>query len=99
MSDKLTVTCPYCHCALKIDAEAGVVVSHELPPRTTEKADFDARLKALESEKDRAADRRAEAKRKERSKDRLLEDRFNELLDDAKKRKDEGKPIRDIDLD
>jgi hypothetical protein len=41
----------------------------------------------------------AEAMRKEQSKDRLLEDRFKELLDDAKKRKDEGKPIRDIDLD
>ena len=41
----------------------------------------------------------AEAMRKEQSKDRLMEDKFNELLGEAKKSKDTGKPIRDIDLD
>jgi hypothetical protein len=99
MSHTLTVTCPHCHCALKIDVEAAAVISHAPPVRPSEKADFEARLKALEAEKSRASDRMAEAMRKEQSKDRLLEDRFRELLDDAKKRKDEGKPIRDIDLD
>ena len=57
MTDKLNVTCPHCHSALKIDTEA------------------------------------------EQSKDRLMEDKFNELLGEAKKSKDTGKPIRDIDLD
>lgn len=99
MSRKLSVTCPHCHSALKIDVEAETVVSHAPPERPSEKADFEARLKAIETEKSRASDRMAEAMRKEQSKDRLLEDRFRELLDDAKKRKDEGKPIRDIDLD
>jgi len=37
--------------------------------------------------------------RKEQSKGRLLEDRFRKLVDDAKKAGDDGKPIRDIDLD
>ena len=38
-------------------------------------------------------------KAQEKDKDRLMEDKFNELLGEAKKSKDTGKPIRDIDLD
>ncbi len=99
MTEKLDVTCPHCHSALKIDSEAGVVVSHTPPTRPTEKADFNTRLKDLEKEKSRAADVMAEAMRKEQSRDRLLEDRFRELLDDAKKNDDGSRPIKDIDLD
>jgi hypothetical protein len=99
MTDKLHITCPHCRSALKIDTEAGVVVEHSPPARATEKTDFDTRLKQLENEKHRAADVMAEAMRKEKSKDRLMEDRFRELLDDAKKKDDGSKPIKDIDLD
>jgi hypothetical protein len=99
MTNKLSVSCPHCGAQLKIDVDAGVVISHEVPASPRAKVDFEARLQELESEKSRAADRMAEAMRKEQSKDRLMEDRFRELLDDAKKKKDEGKPIRDIDLD
>lgn len=99
MAEKLNVTCPHCRSALKIDTEAGVVVDHTPPSRPAEKADFDARLKQLESEKNRAADLMAEAMRKEKSKDRLMGDRFRELLDDAKKKDDGSRPIKDIDLD
>lgn len=99
MTEKLNVTCPHCRSALKIDTEAGVVVDHKPPARSTEKVDFNDRLKQLESEKNRAADVMAEAMRKEKSKDRLLGDRFRELLDDAKKNDDGSRPIKDIDLD
>lgn len=99
MAEKLNVTCPHCRSALKIDTEAGVVVDHTPPSRPVEKADFDARLKQLESEKNRAAELMAEAMRKEKSKDRLMGDRFRELLDDAKKKDDGSRPIKDIDLD
>jgi len=99
MTDKIMVTCPHCHSSLKIDTEAGVVVAHEPPVYHSDKVDFDARLKQLESEKERAADRMAEAMRKEKSRDRIMEDKFRELLDDAKKKDDGKRPIRDIDLD
>lgn len=99
MTEKINVTCPHCRSTLKIDSEAGVVVDHEPPARISEKVDFNDRLKQLESEKDRAADVMAEAMRKEKSKNRLMEDRFRELLDDAKKKDDGSKPIKDIDLD
>ncbi len=99
MTDKLSITCPHCGSLIKIDREAGVVVDHEPPVQHRDKLDFDTRLKQIESEKARSADKMAEAMRKEQSKDRLMEDRFRELLDDAKKNDDGKRPIKDIDLD
>jgi hypothetical protein len=99
MSDPLKVTCPHCGSSLSLDVEAGVVVEAVPPAVHREKLDFDVRLKEIEAEKRRAADRMAEAMRKEQSKGRLLEDRFRKLVDDVKKAGDDSKPIRDIDLD
>ncbi len=99
MSDPVIVSCPHCGSNLTIDIEAGVVVDHSPPVVHKEKTDFDERLKQIEDEKHRASDKMAEAMRKEHSKERLLEDRFRKLMDDAKKMPDTGKPIRDIDLD
>jgi len=99
MSDPLKLTCPHCGSTLTVDVAAGVIAECTPPAVHREKVDFDARLKEMEAEKQRAADRMAEAMRKEQSKGRLLEDRFRKLVDDAKKAGDDGKPIRDIDLD
>lgn len=99
MSQQVIVSCPHCGSNLTIDVEAGVVVDHSRPPEHHEKADFDARLKQLDAQKKSASERMAEAMRKERSKERLMEDRFKQLMEDAKKAPETGKPIRDIDLD
>jgi hypothetical protein len=99
MRKTVSVTCPCCAAALEVDIEAGVVVGHTPPPSNKEKIDFDRRLQELEEQKARASDRMAEALRKEKSKDRLMEDRFRKLMDDAKKNDDGKKHIRDIDLD
>jgi hypothetical protein len=99
MTEKLSITCPHCASLIKIDVDAGVVVDHKPPVQHRDKVDFDARLKQIESEKARSADKMAEAMRKEQSKNRLMEDRFRELLDDAKKKDDGTRPIKDIDLD
>jgi predicted nucleic acid-binding Zn-ribbon protein len=99
MSDPISVTCPHCGSGLLVDIEAGVVVDHTPPATTTEKTDFDTRLKQIEEEKERASDRMAEAMRMEKSKERIMEDRFRKLLDDAKQADDDEPPIRDIDLD
>jgi len=99
MNDTLTVTCPHCGCALDIDLEAGVVVGHRVPKSAREKTDFERRLKELEAEKARAADRMDEAMRRERSKNRLMEEQFRKLLGEAAKDDDDSRPVRDIDLD
>mgnify|MGYP001828168681 CR=1 FL=1 len=99
MVDKLNIECPHCGSKIQVDTEAGVVVSHEPPVHLHEKADFDERLQQLGRDKARAADRMAEAMRREKDKSRLMDDRFKELFDDAKKNDDGKKPIKDIDLD
>ena len=99
MSDPVIICCPHCGSNLTVDVEAAVVVDHSPPVVHKEKTDFDERLKQIEDEKQRASDRMAEAMRKEQTQDRILEDRFRKLMDDAKKMPDPGKPIRDIDLD
>jgi hypothetical protein len=99
MSDPISLTCPHCGSGLRIDPDAGVVIDHTPPARTSEKTDFETRLKQLEDEKRRASDRMEEAMRMEKSKERIMEDRFRKLMDEAKKSGDDSKPIRDIDLD
>jgi hypothetical protein len=99
MTDKLNISCPHCGSTLKIDTEAEVVVSHEPPVHQREKVDFDDRLQQLGKDQERAADKMAEAMRRERDKSRLMDDRFHELFDEAKKKDDGKKPIKDIDLD
>jgi len=98
MSKTITVTCPHCDSSLVIDVAAGVVLEHTPPARPQEKVDFDARLKQMEAEKARSADRLAEAMRQEKDKDRLMEDRFRSLMEKAKD-DDGSRPVRDIDLD
>ena len=99
MSDHVKLKCPHCNSMLTVDTAAGVIVSHEPPVQKKDKIDFDKRLQQIESEKDRSADIMAEAMRKEKDKERLMEDRFKELFDETKKKDDGSKPIRDIDLD
>ena len=98
MSRSITVICPHCGATLEIDVEAGIILGHT--PRKEEKKalDFDERLRLMEAEKKRAADRMAEAMRAEKAKERILEDRFKKLLDEAKDAPDEPPPIKDIDL-
>lgn len=98
MKDTVKVTCPHCDSSLVIDVQAGVVIDHAAPVRTHDKIDFDARLKQMEAEKARSADRLAEAMRQEKSKDRLMEDKFRSLMEKAKD-DDGSRPLRDIDLD
>lgn len=98
MAEHLKVHCPHCEAVLVIDAEAGVVVSHEAPLKTTEKIDFDTRLEQLKVEKERSADKMAEGLRKEKDKERLMADRFSQLMKKAADLDDEPL-IREIDLD
>ena len=98
MSKTITVTCPHCDSSLVIDTAAGVVVGHSPPAKPQAKIDFEARLKQMQAEKARSADRMAEAMRQEKDKDRLMEDKFRSLMEKAKD-DDGSRPVRDIDLD
>jgi predicted nucleic acid-binding Zn-ribbon protein len=98
MSPTIKVSCPHCSSLLTIDTDAGVITGHEPPVDARAKIDFDQRLKQMKDEQERAADRLQEAMRREESRDRLMEDKFRELMDKAKDM-DNSRPVRDIDLD
>ena len=98
MARQMRVHCPHCEAVLVVDLDAGVVLSHEAPPKIEEKIDFDARLEQLNVEKARSADKMAEALRKEKEKERLMADRFSDLMKKAADIDDQP-VLRDIDLD
>ena len=98
MSDRFHVTCPHCGSTLEVDAGDRIVVAHEPPPAEDRPGlDFEARLRAMEAQRRRAAERMQEAMRAERARSRVLEERFRRLLDEAGD--DPAPPVRDIDLD
>ncbi len=98
-SNTISLTCPHCQATLVVDGDAGVVVEHQPPIEHREKVDFETRLQQMEDEKRRAANRLDEAMRQEKSRDRILEDRFRKLMEDAKDDDGAPPPVRDIDLD
>ena len=99
MSDTFNLTCPHCEATLVVDVKAGVVLHHEAPPEKKEKIGFEQRLEQIKADQQRASDRMAEALRKEKDHDRLMADRFAELMKGAKDMDDGTRPLRDIDLD
>ncbi len=99
MSKTISVTCPHCAATLEFDSQAGVVVGHQPPASKERKIDFETRMQEMEDEKRRAEGRLNEAMRAEQSRERLLEDRFRQLMDKAGDVDDKTPHIRDIDLD
>jgi len=98
MTKTVSVTCPHCNSTLSVDVDAGVVVSHAPAKEEKRNLAFEERLRRLQEDKKRAADRMAEAMRAEKAKGRIMEDRFKKLLDEAKDAPDEPPPLKDIDL-
>jgi len=99
MAKTVSITCPHCNAVLEVDLDAGVVLTHHPPRKETRSMDLEERLQAMEEAKARAEDRMAEAFRAEKAKERVMEDRFRKLLENAKDSADEAPPLKDIDLD
>ena len=93
-----SVTCPCCGSQVTVDADARVVIGHEAPVSTAEKASFDARLKTLDDEKRIAEEKFQESIRAEKSKKDVLERTVQDLFQKAKEGP-AGPVKRDIDLD
>jgi hypothetical protein len=94
----IEVECPACRARLKIDLALGQVISHELPPRSSESRDLQHASQLLEEEKARREALFQKSTEAEKTKPDLLERKFEEAL-----RKSKGEPVtrphRDIDLD
>ena len=98
-STDFELLCPCCNARLKIDPDLKAVISHEAPktPRTFQSVDDAmAGLKTHDQEREKKFAASIEA---EKSKKDVLNRKFDELFDKAKKDDPNVKPIRDFDLD
>jgi hypothetical protein len=98
-STDFELLCPCCNARLKIDPSLRAVISHEASktPRTFQSVDDAvAGLKTHDSEREKKFAASMEA---EKSKKDVLNRKFDELFDKAKKDDPNVKPIRDFDLD
>ena len=99
-SRHLNLRCPECQADLKIDSETGEVIFHKAAKRPpAEGKDFEKLLKELEEEKSQAEEifeREVEALK---SRDRLLDEKFQEALRHAEESPEDEPPPRPFDLD
>jgi ribosome-associated translation inhibitor RaiA len=91
-----TVICPCCEATIVVDAQTGVVISHEEKPKPL--ASFEEMAKEMERQKKLREQVFAQELGSQKDRERLLEEKFREALKKADKSGD--KPYRNpLDLD
>lgn len=93
------VACPCCSASLKVDPETRAVISHIPPIKPKTFNDFEEAAKAMREQETRKESIFRQAMDAEKNKSTLLEKKFQEAVKKAKESPDEGRPIRDFDLD
>jgi hypothetical protein len=93
------VICPDCGAILRIDPETRAILSHSSAPRKRTFEDFESAAKAMREQDERKEDIFRQSIEAEKNKQQLFDKRFEEALRKAKESPDEGKPLREFDLD
>lgn len=89
--------CPCCGARLKVDPDLKAVIAHEAPKVARKFESVDDAIGALKTHDVEREKKFAASVEAEKSKREVLNRKFDELFEKAKK--DDSKPIRDIDLD
>jgi hypothetical protein len=89
--------CPCCGARLKVDSDLRAVIAHEAPKVARKFESVDDAIGALKTHDVEREKKFAASVEAEKSKRDVLNRKFDELFEKAKK--DDSKPIRDIDLD
>lgn len=84
---------------LKIDAETSAIVSHTPAPRKRTFEDFETAARAMREQEGRKESIFRQSVEAEKNKQQLFDKKFEEALRKAKETPDEGKPLREFDLD
>jgi hypothetical protein len=95
----LEVACPECGSTMKIDVATGAVIAHTPAPRKRTFEDFETAARAMREQDSRKESIFKQAVDAQRNNNDVLEKKFAEALRKAKETPDEGKPLRDFDLD
>ena len=87
---RFTIICPCCEATLNIDAQTGVIISHE--EKAKQAASFDEMLKGLDKQKQQREQIFTQELGSLKDRERLLEEKFREAMKRAEKDKD--KPFK-----
>ena len=99
MSEIFEVACPECGALLRIDPESRAILSHTPAPRKRTFEDLETAARAMRDQEERKESIFRQSLDAEKNKQELLEKKFAEALRKAKESPDEGRPLRDFDLD
>ena len=95
-NSRFTIICPCCEATLTLDAQTGVILSHEEKAKPL--ASFDEMLKGLDKQKQQREQIFQQELGSLKDRERLLEEKFKEAMKRAEKDKD--KPfINPMDVD
>jgi|GraSoiStandDraft_4_1057263.scaffolds.fasta_scaffold2750702_1 hypothetical protein len=97
-NEVLDVACPCCHTALRVDKETGAVLSHKMPEKPPAIEDLGIAAKALKGEAAKREEIFQKSFAEQKTRQSLLDKKFDELLKQAKESPDTAPPKRDIDL-
>lgn len=93
---RFTIICPCCETTLTVDAQTGVLISHEEKSKPV--ASFDEMLKGLDKQKQMRDQIFQQELGSQKDRERLLDEKFREAMKRAEKDKD--KPyINPLDVD
>ena len=93
------VGCPCCNAVLKVDPDTKAVISHVAAVKPKMFNDFEAAAKAMREQEGRKESIFRQAVDAQKNNASLLEKKFQEAVKKAKETPDEGRPLRDFDLD
>src|SRR5688500_10939962 len=95
-SSRFTIVCPCCEATLTVDAQTGVLISHE--EKTKPVASFDEMVKGLDKQKQMREQIFSQELNSMKDRERILQEKFQEAMKRAEKDKD--KPyVNPLDLD
>lgn len=97
-NDVIEVACPCCHTNLRVDRETGVVLSHKVPEKPPAIEDLGAAARALKGEAAKREEIFQKSFAEQKTRQSVLDKKFEELLKQAKESPDTGPQKRDIDL-
>ncbi len=99
VSEPFEVGCPCCNAVLKVDPDTKAVISHVAAVKPKTFSDFEAAAKAMREQEGRKESIFRQAVDAQKNNASLLEKKFQEAVKKAKETPDEGRPLRDFDLD
>ena len=97
-NDVIDVACPCCQALLRVDRESGVVLSQKMPEKPPAIEDLGVAARALKGEATKREEIFQKSFADQKTRQSVLDKKFEELLKQAKESPDTGPPKRDIDL-